>query len=183
MQQHLVLIIQYLLWTTTIVSKSQLVGINRHGGIKRFSAEPDILVARAAEYHHKEVHLQMPAVCTLHPVFTEVCLGVFAERKLRKLLVRTGRLLKFGNRVLGTDVYHIVENGLAADSIYGIAVHLLQMILYLLARITRAAAKLIQHKTLIRIHLMRITATVGLAGEKFFLRHTSILTHAMPVYA
>jgi hypothetical protein len=85
----------------------------------------------------------MPAVCTLHPVFTEVSLGILAEGKLRQLVVRPWRTLEFRNGILGTDMYHIVKNSLAANALYLFAVRFFQMILYLLTGVARAAAELI----------------------------------------
>ena len=159
------------------------VGIHRGGGIERAGTEIHILVARAAQHQHEEIHLLTPAaVGALHPVLAKVGLAVLAEGKLGLLLIGTRRLLlALGDAVLQAQVRHEIEHRLAADTLQGVAVALLQAVLYLTAGETGEATQQIQHEWLVLIELVTVLTLADTAREKLFLAHAKILSHSTAV--
>ena len=97
MKQHLVLVVEQFLRTAAIVFECQLMGIHCTGGIERRRAEIHILVARAAQHHHEEVHLQVTLSGALHPELAEIDLCILAQGQFRELLIRAWFLLKLRN--------------------------------------------------------------------------------------
>ena len=175
-KQHLVLVVKYLAGHAAKVLESQLMGIHRSGSVEGTGPEMHKLVARPAEHQNEEVHLLTPAVGTLHPVLTEVCLAVLAERQLRKPLVGTGRLLiALGNAVLQPEADNEVEHRLAADILQIITIALLQTVLYLPAGETRELAQKADNERLVAVQLVAVLTMADAAGKKIFLAHAKIL--------
>ena len=141
-QEYLVLVIDQLLRTAAEEGKRLFVGIDGGGRCEGAGVEMDKLVAGAAQHHDEEIDLDVMPVFALHPVFAEIDLPEFPVRGLWKLLHLAGRIIVLRDAIFGADMDHVVEYRLAADALELLAVALLQMVLYLLARIARTGAEL-----------------------------------------
>lgn len=165
-QEYLVLVIEQLLRMAAEEGKRLLVGIDGGGRREGACVEMYKLVAGAAQHHDEEVDLEVTSVFARHPVLSEVGLPEFPVRALRKLLHLAGRIIVLGDAVFGADMDDIVEDGLAADALHFFAVALLQMVLYLLARIARAGPKLLHDERFILVQLVLKGAMIAVAAEE-----------------